>query len=148
MCKFKFVIMLKGILSISGQPGLFKLVSQAKNSIIVESLIDGKRFPAYSTARVSALEDISIYTDEGDIKLSEIFLKIYEYAKGGETPAVKGSPAEMKSYFENILPSYDKNRVYVSDIKKVLSWYNLLVSRSLIDPSKSQDDSNNSESNS
>ena len=114
--------MLKGILFISGQPGLFKLVSQAKNSIIVESLIDGKRFPAYSTARVSALEDISIYTDEGDIKLSEIFLKIYENAKGGETPAVKGSPAEMKSYFEHILPSYDKNRVYVSNIKKEHYW--------------------------
>ena len=62
--------MLKGILSISGQTGLFKLVSQAKNSIIVESLIDGKRFPAYSTSRVSALEDISIYTEEGDVKLS------------------------------------------------------------------------------
>ncbi len=137
--------MLKGILSISGQTGLFKLVSQAKNSIIVESLIDGKRFPAYSTSRVSALEDISIYTEEGDVKLSEIFLNIYENTNGGETPTAKASAQELKKYFETIIPSYDKERVYVSDIKKVLSWYNLLVSKSLIDPSKAQQESDASD---
>ncbi|MGV8829324.1 MAG: DUF5606 family protein [Breznakibacter sp.] len=137
--------MLKGILSISGQTGLFKLVSQAKNSIIVESLIDGKRFPAYSTSRVSALEDISIYTEEGDVKLSEIFLNIYENTNGGETPTSKASAQELKKYFETIIPTYDKERVYVSDIKKVLSWYNLLVSKSLIDPAKAQQESDASD---
>ena len=139
--------MLKGILSISGQSGLFKLVSQAKNSIIVESLVDGKRFPAYSTARVSALEDISIYTEEGDVKLTEILLKIFENTNGSETPKAKAPAAEMKSYFQTILPTYDKERVYVSDIKKVLTWYNLLVDNKLIDPAKVQDDSSDSEQN-
>lgn len=137
--------MLKGILSISGQTGLFKLVSQAKNSIIVESLIDGKRFPAYSTSRVSALEDISIYTEEGDVKLSEILLKIYESTNGGETPTAKASAQDLKNYFETIIPTYDKERVYVSDIKKVLAWYNLLVSKSLIDPAKAQQESDASD---
>ncbi len=137
--------MLKGILSISGQTGLFKLVSQAKNSIIVESLIDGKRFPAYSTSRVSALEDISIYTEEGDVKLSEILLKIYESTNGGETPTAKASAQDLRNYFETIIPSYDKERVYVSDIKKVLAWYNLLVSKSLIDPAKAQQESDASD---
>ena len=137
--------MLKGILSISGQTGLFKLVSQAKNSIIVESLIDGKRFQAYSTSRVSALEDISIYTEEGDVKLSEILLKIYESTNGGETPTAKASAQDLKNYFETIIPTYDKERVYVSDIKKVLAWYNLLVSKSLIDPAKAQQESDASD---
>ena len=137
--------MLKGILSISGQTGLFKLVSQAKNSIIVESLIDGKRFPAYSTSRVSALEDISIYTEEGDAKLSEILLKIYESTNGGETPTAKASAQDLRNYFETIIPTYDKERVYVSDIKKVLAWYNLLVSKSLIDPAKAQQESDASD---
>ncbi len=137
--------MLKGILSISGQTGLFKLVSQAKNSIIVESLIDGKRFPAYSTSRVSALEDISIYTEEGDVKLSEILLKIYESTNGGETPTAKASAQDLRNYFETIIPTYDKERVYVSDIKKVLAWYNLLVSKSLIDPAKAQQESDASD---
>ena len=137
--------MLKGILSISGQTGLFKLVSQAKNSIIVESLIDGKRFPAYSTSRVSALEDISIYTEEGDVKLSEILLKSDESTNGGETPTAKASAQDLKNYFETIIPTYDKERVYVSDIKKVLAWYNLLVSKSLIDPAKAQQESDASD---
>lgn len=137
--------MLKGILSISGQSGLFKLVSQAKNSIIVESLVDGKRFPAYSTSRVSALEDISIYTEEADVKLTEIFLKIFEYTNGGQAPAGKASAHELKSFFETILPTYDKDRVYVSDIKKVFGWYNLLVSKNLIDPANAQQESDASD---
>ena len=139
--------MLKGILSISGQAGLFKLVSQAKNSIIVESLIDGKRFPAYSTSRVSALEDISIYTEEGDVKLSEILLKIYAHTNGGEAPTAKASAQELKNYFESVVPNYDKDRVYVSDIKKVLSWYNLLASKNLIDPAKAEQETLDSEEN-
>lgn len=134
--------MLKGILSISGQSGLFKLVSQAKNAIIVESLADGKRFPAYSTARVSALEDISIYTEEGDVKLSEVFLKIYEKTNAGEAPGAKASGAEQKAFFESVLPQYDKERVYTSDIKKVCTWFNLLLSKGLIDPSKVESDEN------
>ncbi len=126
--------MLKGILAISGQRGLFKLVSQAKNSIIVESLIDGKRMPAYATSRISALEDISIYTEEEDVKLSDVFKAIYEKENGGEAINPKSSGNELKGYFESILPEYDKDRVYVSDIKKVLTWYNLLLEKEMIDP--------------
>ncbi|MBS2100036.1 DUF5606 family protein [Carboxylicivirga linearis] len=126
--------MLKGLLAISGQRGLFKMVSQAKNSIIVESLLDGKRIPAYATSRISALEDISIYTEEEDVKLADVFKAIYEKEDGGKAIDPKSSGNELKNYFEEILPSYDKDRVYVSDIKKVLTWYNILIENDLIDP--------------
>ncbi len=126
--------MLKGILAISGQRGLFKMVSQAKNSIIVESLIDGKRMPAYATSRISALEDISIYTEEEDVKLVDVFKLIYEKENGGQAVNPKKSNNELKDYFESVLPTYDKDRVYVSDIKKVLTWYNLLIEKEMIDP--------------
>lgn len=110
------------------------MVSQAKNSIIVESLIDGKRMPAYATSRISALEDISIYTEEEDVKLIDIFKLIYEKENGGQAIEPKSSGAELKAYFEGVLPTYDKDRVYVSDIKKVLTWYNLLIEQEMIDP--------------
>ncbi len=126
--------MLKGLLAISGQRGLFKLVSQAKNSIIVESLIDGKKIPAYATSRISALEDISIYTEDEDVKLFDVFKAIYEKEDGGLAISPKSSSNELKAYFEEVLPLYDKDRVYVSDIKKVLSWYNLLMESKLFDP--------------
>jgi len=126
--------MLKGLLAISGQRGLFKLVSQAKNSIIVESLIDGKRMPAYATSRISALEDISIYTEDEDVKLFDVFKAIYEKENGGQAISPKSSGNELKSYFEEIMPLYDKDRVYVSDIKKVFTWYNLLIESNLFDP--------------
>src|SRR5574344_2050787 len=122
--------MLKGILAITGQSGLFKMVSQAKNSIIVESLVDGTRMPAYASSRVSALEDISMYTEEGDIKLSDVFMKILEHTKGGAAiDPKKASADELKAYFAAVLPTYDKDRVYVSDIKKLFTWYNLLASK-------------------
>ncbi len=137
--------MLKGILSISGQSGLFKLVSQTKNSIIVESLVDGKRFPAYSTSRVSALEDISIYTEEGDVKLSEVFSKIFDKFNGQPVESAKASSAEVKSLFESVLADYDKDKVYVSDIKKVFNWYNLLLSKELINTDEAVDNTTASE---
>lgn len=121
--------MLKGILSISGQSGLFKLVTEAKNSIIVESLITGKRSPAYSTSKISALADISVFTDTGEIQLKELFLKIQE---NGKVISSKASNNEIKSFFEEILPDYDKDRVYVSDMKKILQWYQLLSDQNLL----------------
>lgn len=124
--------MLNGILSITGQSGLFKLVSQAKNSIIIESLIDGHRMPAYPSSRVSSLEDISMYTEDGDIKLEEVFLKIFDFTNGAKAIDPKSNPDELKSYMEKILPNYDKQRVYVSDIKKLFTWYNLLVEKNMI----------------
>ncbi|NPA37246.1 MAG: hypothetical protein GXO47_10405 [Chlorobi bacterium] len=132
--------MLEGILSISGHGGLFKMVSQAKNSIIVESLVDGKRMPAYATSRISALEDISVFTEEGDVKLEEVFKKIFEKENGEKAiNPKKASSGELKDYFESVLPDYDRDRVYVSDIKKILSWYNLLIEKDLIDISEDND---------
>jgi len=121
--------MLKGILSISGQPGLFKLVSEAKNSIIVESLLTGKRSPVYSTSKVSTLTDISVFTESGEIQLKEVFIKMKE---SGKSVNPKASNDEIKSFFEEILPEYDRDRVYVSDMKKMLQWYLLLTEKDLL----------------
>lgn len=121
--------MLKGILSISGQPGLFKLVAETKNSIIVESLINGKRMPAYSTSKISTLSDISIFTESGEILLTDLFLKIKE---SGKSVSTKASANEIKAFFEEVLPEYDKDRVYISDMKKVIQWYDLLNELNLL----------------
>ncbi|MGD9930192.1 MAG: DUF5606 domain-containing protein [Mangrovibacterium sp.] len=123
--------MLKGILAISGQPGLFKLVAEAKNSIIVESLLTGKRMPAYATSKVSSLEDIAIFTQTGEVALKEVFKKMMEKENGNEI-AKKDSGNELKAYFQEILPEYDQNRVYTSDMKKVIQWYNLLQKHNLL----------------
>lgn len=121
--------MLKGILSISGQPGLFKMVTEAKNSIIVESLLTGKRIPAYSTAKISALADISVFTETGEIQLKELFGRFKEQEN---VVSPKASTNEIKAFFEEVLPEYDKDRVYVSDMKKILQWYQLLGEKDLL----------------
>ena len=121
--------MLKGILSISGQPGLFKLVTETKNSIIVESLLTGKRIPAYSTSKISTLTDISIFTETGEILLTEMFNRVQ---KNGKTISPKASTDEIKAFFGEVLPEYDKDRVYVSDMKKILQWYQLLSDKNLL----------------
>jgi hypothetical protein len=121
--------MLKGILSISGQPGLFKMVTEAKNSIIVESLLTGKRIPAYSTSKISALSDISVFTQTGEIQLKELFKKIQE---NGKVISPKASANEIKTFFSEILPEYDQDRVYVSDMKKIFQWYQLLNDLNLL----------------
>ena len=129
-------------MAISGKPGLYKFVSQGKNGIIVESLTDGKRMPAFGSDKVSALEDISIYTEEGEEKLSIIFDKIFEKENGGPSISSKVDPKALIQYFEDILPDYDKVRVYLSDIKKLFSWYNILQERGLLvksDPEENQE---------
>lgn len=126
--------MLKGILAIAGQPGLFKLISQSKSGIIVESLENGKRVPIASSTKVSSLEDIAIYTYDEEIPLAAVFAGFISHTKKAATPVgKKSSDAELRSYFETVLPNYDKERVYVSDIKKVISWYNLLLEKGLLD---------------
>lgn|SRR5690554_1773015 len=122
--------MLKGILAISGKPGLFKLITNAKNSIIVESLLDGKRMPAYATSKISSLEDISIYTIDDDVKLADVFISIFE--KDVKVNPKKASSDELKKTFKEVLPDYDDERVYVSDIKKVFTWFNLLKEKGII----------------
>lgn len=117
---------LSGIIAISGRPGLFKVVAQGKNNVIVESLVDRKRFPAYSSDRISALEDISVYTYSEEKPLKEILKSIYEKENGGEAISAKESNESLIAYMLEIVPNYDQERVYVSDIKKVIQWYNLL----------------------
>jgi len=125
--------MLKGILSVSGQTGLFKLIAESKNNIIVESLETLKRIPVHSTSKVSALEDIAIYTENGDVPLKVVFKAISDKENGGPALSPKVTGNELKTYFENVVPEYDKDRVYVSDIKKVLLWYNTLQQKNLLD---------------
>ena len=117
---------LSGIISISGRPGLFKVVAQGKNSIIVESLVDNKRFPAYASDRISALDDISIYTIDGDKPLKDIFSAIYAKQAKGVAPSHKEDITTLQAFLVDILPDYDEERVYPSDIKKLFQWYNLL----------------------
>ncbi|MBA4411550.1 MAG: DUF5606 domain-containing protein [Bacteroidota bacterium] len=121
--------MLKGILAISGQPGLFKMVTEAKNSIIVESLITGKRMPAYTTSKISALADISVFTETAEIQLKELFKRIQE---SGKMISPKATSNEITALFGEVLPEYDKDRVYVSDMKKIFQWYQLLNEKNLL----------------
>jgi len=132
--------MLKGILAISGQPGLFKLLAESKNNIIVESLDTGKRMPVYTSSKVSALEDIAIYTETGDVPLKDILKSINEKEEGGKTISHKSDSKVLKDYFREIVPDYDKDRVYVSDIKKVLLWYNILHEQNKLDFSEEESD--------
>lgn len=124
--------MLKEILAISGQPGLFKLVSKGSNSIIVESLITGKRSPAHSANKITSMEDIAIFTMNGEVPLKEILKKMEEIEVSKPLISPKASPVELKGFFKQILPDYDEDRVYVSDIKKVISWYLLMKENGLL----------------
>lgn len=124
--------MLKDILAISGQPGLFKIISRGNNNLIVESLLTGKRSPAYSSNKIIALEDIAIFSEEGEVPLKKILKAIAEKESNGEALSHKSSANEIKAYFEEVMPDYDKDRVYISDIKKVLQWYNTLQSKDML----------------
>lgn len=118
---------LKEILAISGQPGLYKYVAQSSRGVIVESLLDGRRMNAAASAKVSALTEISIFTEAEDMPLADVFTRIYDHAQGGQAISHKEDPAKLKEYFAAVLPEYDRERVHVSDIKKIFSWYNILV---------------------
>ena len=124
---------LSGIISIAGMSGLFKVIAQSKNGLIVESLIDKKRVQAFSTNKISALEDVSIYSTGDDVPLKDVFQKIYEKEKGGACIDHKSADAELKKYFKAAFAEYDEERVYVSDIKKVLNWYNSLQKDGLLE---------------
>lgn len=125
---------LTGIIAISGKPGLYKVLAQGKNNIIVESLEDKKRVPAYASDRISALDDISIYTYDDDKPLKEIFISIFEKEKGKETISHKEDQNKLKAYLIEVLPNFDQERVYASDIKKIFQWYNLLLKAGALVP--------------
>ena len=118
------MIDLTGIISISGQPGLYKVVAQSKNGIIVENLNDKKRTSISSTAKVSSLEDISMFTTGEDKPVSEIMKAIFDKEKGGACLDAKADDKAVAAYFEVVLPEYDKERVYTSNMRKLFNWYN------------------------
>ncbi len=123
---------LSKILSIAGKPGLFKVVAQTKNGVVVESLLDGKRHTAFSSDRVSSLEEISVFSETEDVPLKDVFKNIFDKQDGKAAINHKSEAKELKSFFEEVLADYDKERVYTSDIKKVIQWYNLLLEKDLM----------------
>src|SRR5690554_3125451 len=120
--------MLTKILSVTGRPGLYKLISTNKNMNVVESLTDGKRIPVYMHEKIVALSDVSIYTNEGDTPLRDVLKAIKEKESGNKvTLGAKSSGKDYFNYLEEVLPNYNKESVYTSDVKKIISWYNILM---------------------
>ena len=115
------------IIAVTGKPGLFQVISQSKNAVIAESLIDNKRLAINATQNVSLLENIAIYTYEEDVPLLDIFTSIYEKTEGKEAISHKESGKKLETFFSEVLPNYDDERVYTSNIKKVIQWYNILI---------------------
>lgn len=120
--------MLKEILSISGKPGLYKMISQGKNMVIVESLLDGKRIPAYTKDKVVSLGDIAMYTQTEEVSLASVLENIKAKENGQACPVdPKADNPTLRKYMEEVLPEYDRDRVYPSDMRKLFSWYNILI---------------------
>jgi len=126
--------MLKEILSVTGKPGLFKLVSQGKNMLIVESLIDGKRIPAYTKDKVVSLGDIAIFTEDAEVPLGQVLESVKAKENGGICSIdTKADNDKLRKYMAEVLPEYDRDRVYPSDIRKMIAWYNLLINAKITD---------------
>ena len=127
--------MLKTILSISGKPGLYKLISQGRNMLIVESIVDKKRFPAYGNEKIISLGDIAMYTDTDDVPLKDVLTAMKEKENGAAVvmDLKKATADELRAYLGEVLPTFDRDRVYLADIKKLISWYNLLVACGITD---------------
>lgn len=130
---------LSEILSISGKSGLYVLVSRSKSGVIVESISDKKRFPAFATDRISSLEEISMFTYEKDVPLKDVLKSIFDKENGGKAIDPKSDAKLLKEYMEAILPEFDRDRVYVSDMKKLFTWYNLLQENNMIDFSATEE---------
>jgi hypothetical protein len=124
---------LSKILAISGRHGLFKMISQTKNGVVVESLTDGKRSTAFAQERISSLEEISVFTTGEDMPLKDVFKMIFDKLEGGPVIDPKSDDINLKDYFAEIVPGYDQERVYASDIKKMLTWYNTLAELKMLD---------------
>lgn len=131
------------ILSISGQSGLFRYISQSKAGAIVESLADKRRTCFGINSRITTLEDVSIYTEDGETKLKDVFLNMKKELGDADAPSSKSSPEELKAFFAKALPDYDRDRFYVSHMKKVVEWYNALkhyASLEFTDPDKGEEE--------
>ncbi|NLP56608.1 DUF5606 domain-containing protein [Lutibacter sp. B1] len=136
---------LKDIVAVNGKPGLYQIKAQAKGGIIVESLIDGKKIPVTVTHNISALNEIAIYTYEEEVPLRIVFKSIAEKENGKEAINPKESGKVLTSYFREVLPNFDEERVYTSNIKKVLQWYNLLASKNFDFSSIKEEEEENKE---
>ena len=124
------------ILAISGKPGLYKLISRGKNNLIVESLdASHRRMPAFATDRITSLADIAMFTETDDIPLMDVLenIKTLEEGKKATVDPKKASTKELQDYFTKVLPEWDRDRVHVSDIKKLVSWYNILIEAGITD---------------
>ena len=127
--------MLKDILSITGKPGLYKLVNRGNNMLIVESLLDGKRMPTYARDKIVSLGEISMYTMGEDIALSEVLTKLGEKEglKVASLDPKKADNDQLREFFGEVLPEFDRDRVYPSDIRKLIQWYNILIQAGITD---------------
>jgi hypothetical protein len=127
--------MLREILAITGKPGLYKLVSRGNNMLIVESLVDGKRMPTYARDKVVALSDISMFTDSDDVALSEVLTAAgkKENLQPVAFDAKKADNKQLQAWFDEVLPNWDRERVYPSDIRKLILWYNILIKAGITD---------------
>lgn len=132
---------LEKIISVSGKSGLFKVVSAGKVAVVAESLVDGKRQPILSTQRVSTLADISMFTYEEDVPLKQVLSNMKNIYGEGEGPSSNLSGSALREEFKKVLPDFDEDRVYESDIKKLFSWYGLLKSRNMLDFEASEETS-------
>jgi hypothetical protein len=132
---------IEGILNISGHPGLYKMIGQTKGGLVVESLTDGKRMAAYTSQRILALQDITIYTAEEDVPLVEIYTKMVEkLGKGVAAPDTKkASVEELRAVLKSVQPDYDAERVYASDVKKLFGWFNILVETGIAVPEEKEE---------
>lgn len=126
------------ILSISGKPGLYELKARTRAGFVAESLVDGKKMAVGAHNNVSMLSEIAIYTYSEEVPLREVFQKIAEKEDAKETISHKSSKKELENLFSEVLPEYDEDRVYISDIKKVIQWYNLLVKNNVTDFSETE----------
>lgn len=124
------------ILSISGKPGLYELKLQTRTGFVAESLLDGKKITVGLRSNVSLLSEISVYTYDGEVRLSEVFRAIAEKEDNGPAPSHKEDNATLQAYFREALPEFDEERVYASDIKKILHWYNMLQAKGMISKDK------------
>lgn len=132
---------LSKILSISGKPGLFQVMSQSNRGVVVSSINDGKKMAIGQTQRVSTLSDISIYTLEGDEPLRNIFEKIFERTEGKSIEIDIQNNQDLRDFFLEVLPDHDEERVYASDIKKIVKWYNTLLEKDILDFTEESGDS-------
>lgn len=124
---------LKKIITISGEPELYSIVNSNPKGLIVEAIQSQKRMQVFAHQRINSLDDIAVFTQTGEIPLKEVFVRLYKKTNGGQAVDSKADGIELKEYFESFFPDYDREKVKVSAMKKIIKWYNMLIEKQLID---------------